>query len=76
MYYRIWLEVYKIICVRSVSFAKSQQAFKIKPVNTQSRSPRTLTKRRSADTKLSNYPETETAIFIAVNHDEAIMAVI
>ena len=29
----IWWKEYEIICVRSVSFAKSQQAFKIEPVN-------------------------------------------
>ena len=39
VYYRISLQGYQIICGRSFSFAKSQQAFEIKPVNIQSRSP-------------------------------------
>ena len=31
--YRIWLEGYQVIFARSFSFAKSQQAFEIKPVS-------------------------------------------
>ena len=41
--------------VRSSSLAKGQQTFKIKPVNIQSRSSRTLIKRTPADTELSIY---------------------
>ena len=55
VYYRIWLEGSQIICFRSFWFPKGQQAFKIKPVNILSRSPRTLIKRTSADMELSNY---------------------
>ena len=85
VYYRIWLEGYQIIFVRSSSLAKGQQTFKIKPVNIQSRSSRTLIKRTPADMELSIYLKpyiylysykTETAIFIATKHEKTIMAVI
>ena len=86
VYYRIWLEGYQIIFVRSSSLAKGQQTFKIKPVNIQSRSSsRTLIKRTPADMELSIYLKpyiylysykTETVIFIATKHEKTIMAVI
>ena len=66
-YYRIWLEGYQIIFVRSSSLAKGQQTFKIKPVNIQSRSFRTLTKRTPADMELSIYL---TFIFIATKQKQ------
>ena len=53
VYYRIWLEGYQIIFVRSSSLAKGQQTFKIKPVNIQSRSSSTL--RTPADMELRIY---------------------
>ena len=63
-----------MIFVRSFSFAKGQQFFKIKPVNIQSRSLRTLIK-TSANMELSIYTKpylysykTETAIFIPTKH--------
>ena len=43
--------------VRSFLFEKGQQASEIKRVNIQSRSPRMLIKRTSADMELSNYPK-------------------
>ena len=55
--YRLWLDGYQIICVRSISFAKIQQAFQIKLVNRQPRELRTLIKRTSADMELSYYPK-------------------
>ena len=54
-YYRIWLEGYQIIFVRSSSLAKGQQTFKIKPVNIQSRSSRTLIKRTPEKENRSSY---------------------
>ena len=71
--------------VRSSSLAKSQQTFKIKSVNIQSRSSRMLIKRRPADMELSIYLKpyiylysykAETAIFIATKHEKTIMVVI
>ena len=86
VYYRIWLEGYQIIFVRSSSLAKGQQTFKIKPVNIQSRSSRTLIKRTPVYMEelsihlkpyihLYNY-KTETAISLATKHEKTIMAVI
>ena len=85
-YYRIWLEGYQIIFVRSSSLAKHQQTFEIKPVlNIQSRSSRTLKKGTPADMERSIYLKpyiylysckTETAIFIATKHEKTIMTVI
>ena len=80
MYYQIWLEVYQIICVRPFSFAKSQQALEIKPVNIQSRS-RTKKKHlliwnseilQNLNIYLYNN-QTETAIYIATKHEKTIM---
>ena len=71
--------------VRSSSLANGQQTFKIKPVNIQSRSARTLIKRTSADMELSIYLKpyiylysykTETAFFLTTKHEKTIMAVI
>ena len=85
VYYRIWLERYQIIFFRSPSLANGQQTFKIKPVNTQSRSSRTLIKRTPADMELSIYLKhciylysykTEIAIFIVTKHEKTIMAVL
>ena len=83
--YWVWLKGYQIIFVRFSPLAKSQQTFKIKPVNIQSRSSRTLIKRTPADMELSIYLKpyiylynykTETASFIATKHEKTIMVVI
>ena len=47
----------KLYFVRSFSSAKDKQTFKIKPVNIQSRSTRTLIKRTFADMEFRIYPK-------------------
>ena len=80
VYYRVSLEGYQTICIRSFSFAKGQQAFKS---TNQSAvySSQDHPKRTSADMELRNYPkpkhynyQTETAIFLATKHEKTIMA--
>ena len=69
MYYRISLEGYQIICVRSFSFA----------VNIRSRSPKKHLLIWNSETTqnlniyLYNY-QTETAIFLATKHEKIIVA--
>ena len=76
MYYRISLEGYQIICVRSFSFEKGQQAFEsiIQSIYSQDHP-----KRASADMELRNYPtlniylynyQTKTAVFLATKHEK------
>ena len=74
-----------MIFVRSSSLAKGQQTFKIKPVNIQSRSSRTLIKITPVDMELSIYLKpyiylysykVETAIFIVTKHEKTVMVVI
>ena len=77
--------IYQIIFVTYFSFPKDQQTFKIKPVNMQSRSPKTLMKKDlqisisvvtlNSNIYLYSY-KTETVIFIASKHEKTIMAVI
>ena len=80
MYYQISLEGYQTICVRSFSFAKGQQAFEsiYKPVSIQSgritQKKEHLLMWNSETTQnlniyFYNY-QTETAIFLATNHEK------
>ena len=50
--------------------SQGQQTSKIKPVNTQSRSPRALIKRTSTDMEVSIYPKPLTFIFIATKQKQ------
>ena len=70
------------------SFQKDQQAFKIRPFNLKSGTPRTSLKRISAGEERSNFPKPQhifiatqkisrkTAIFIATKHEKTTRAVI
>ena len=60
--YRMWLERYQTVSIRSFSFVKGQQAFEIKPVNVLPRSPK------------MNIYQTDTAIFLATKYEKIIMA--
>ena len=76
------------ICVGFVSMGKSQQAFKITPVNLESGTPRTSLKRISAGVERRNCPKprhlylqlqkisAKTAIFTATKHGKTTLAVI
>ena len=78
----ISLEGYKIVCLRSFSFAKGQQAFE--SINLYSQYTVKITQKghllmwNSKTTQnLSIYPynyQTETAIFLAAKHEKTIMA--
>ena len=87
VYYGVWIEGYKIIFVRSFSFAKDQQAFEIKPVNIQSRSLKTLVIKRTSAALLLNSVITPNlniylhnylieSAFIATKNEKTIIAVI
>ena len=66
VYYRIWLERYQIICVRSFTFAEDQQVFEVKPVNIQSRSPQ----RNICWYGTQKLPKTLTLIFITTKQKQ------
>ena len=81
MYYQISLEGYQIICVRSFSFAKGQQAFEniYKQVSIQSGSPKkeqlliwNSETTQNLNIYLYNY-QTETVTFLATKHEKTIM---
>ena len=75
MYYRILLEGYQIICVRSFSFAKRQQAFEsinqnaIKITQKEHLLIWNSETTQNLNIYLYNY-QTETAIFLATKHEK------